>query len=440
VPHYIEDVAYVPARRPHKPVSACPPPPQVADPRRGTGLVAGYSAAAVLVLLGWGALHGFAVDLSPLQLTGFVALSACAGQVSMLVGPRTWYTPTTPIMVLAGLIGGPVAGALTGAASEALGGDAVWRQRVMGASRSAIEGFAAGLIGLLPIAGPTGTIARAAGAMLVTFGLAQIARCFVVHARGIQPARAALLTGAFVDGAEMVIVAPVLAALLFTQAASPILTICAVAALVAVLAVAERAHTRQSAQLERERTAARTDTLTSAPNRLALDEALVLEHARIVRGARPAGLYIVDLDRFKLANDQHGHDVGDAILIRTVERLRNGLRDSDIVARWGGDELIVLAPELQGSEGLEAFGERIRRLVGDASFNLGNGVELSVTASVGGTLLDGASPPEVVLKRADIAVYRAKQTRNASVVEIPAEARGGLSLVPNLVGGSFSTI
>ena len=421
-------------------MSASPPAPQVADPRRGTGLVVGYAATAVFVLLVWGAGHGFDVALSPLQLTGFVALSACAGQVSMLVGPRTWYTPTTPVMVLAGLIGGPVAGALTGAASEALGSDAVWRQRLMGASRSSIEGFAAGLVGLMPIAGATGNIVRAAAAMVVTFALAQVARAFVVHVRGIQPARVAIVTGALVDGAETVIVAPVLATLLFAQSASPILTISTVASLVAVLAVAERAHTRQSAQLERERTVARTDSLTSAPNRLALDEALVLEHARIVRGARAAGLYIVDLDRFKLANDQHGHDVGDAILIRTVERLRTGLRDVDIVARWGGDELIVLAPEIQGAEALEAFGERIRRLVGDVAFDLGNGVELPVTASVGGTLLDGASPPEVVLKRADIAVYRAKQTRNASVVEIPAEARGGLSLVPSIVGESFSAL
>ena len=64
-------------------------------------------------------------------------------------------------------------------------------------------------------------------------------------------------------------------------------------------------------------------------------------------------------------------------------------------------------------------------------------MELPVTASVGGTLLDGGSPPDVVLKRADVAVYRAKQTRNASVVEIPAEARGGLSLLPSAVGETF---
>src|SRR5262249_7733657 len=160
---------------------------------------------------------------------------------------------------------GPVAGALTGAASEALGSDAVWRQRLMGASRSTIEGFGAGLVGLLPIAGANGTVAHAAMAMAVTFGLAQVARGLVGHVGGIQPARAVIAAGALVDSAEMVIVAPIVATLLFAQAASPVLAITTVASLIAVLAVAERAHARQAAQLELERTVARTDALTSAP-------------------------------------------------------------------------------------------------------------------------------------------------------------------------------
>jgi diguanylate cyclase (GGDEF)-like protein len=399
--------------------------------------VLSYAVVAFLALLVWGAWHGFVVELSPLQLTGFIALSACAGQIAMLVGPRTWYTPTTPVMVLAGLIGGPIAGALTGAASEALGSNVVWRQRLMGASRSSIEGFVAGLAGMIPLAGATGNIEKAAAAVGGAFLLAQIARVLVVHARNIRPARAAIATGGIVDAAECIIATPVLAALVTTQATSPLLTISSVAALVAVLSFAERAHTRQTAQLELERRAARTDSLTSAPNRLALDEALALEHARIVRGARPAGLYIVDLDGFKLANDHHGHDTGDAVLVETVERLRRGLRDMDLVARWGGDELIVLAPDINGADALEAFGERIRVVVGDAPFELRNGGELPLTVSVGGTLLDGGSAPEVVLKRADVAVYRAKQTRNASVIEIPAEMRAAPSLVPRVAGESF---
>jgi diguanylate cyclase (GGDEF)-like protein len=428
------------ATRPSRTLPGATPAPasaQVADPRRGTGLVTGYTAAAVLIVLVWGAWRGFVVELSPLQLTGFVALSACAGQIAVLVGPRTWYTPTTPVMVLAGLIGGPIAGALTGAASEALGSGSVWRQRLMGASRSTIEGFAAGLVGLVPMAGATGNVTRSAGAMVVTFVLAQIARAFVVRVRCIKPAGVAIRTGALVDATESVMVVPLLATLMTTQAASPLLTITSVAAVIAVLALAERANVRQSAQLERERTVARTDSLTSAPNRLALDEALVLEHGRIVRGARPAGLYIVDLDRFKLINDHNGHDVGDAILVETVERIRGALRDTDLVARWGGDELIVLAPDVGGADALEAFGERIRKVVGEIAYRTPDGGELLVTASVGGTLMDGGSQPDVVLKRADVAVYRAKQSRDTCVVEIPAEARRSLSLLPSAAGESF---
>jgi diguanylate cyclase (GGDEF)-like protein len=410
---------------------------QLADPRKGTALVLGYAVAATVAVLAWSATYGTTVALPALELIGFVALAACAGQIGVLVGPRTWYSPTTPLVVLAGLVGGPIAGALTGAASESLGADRVWRQRVLGASRSALEGFAAGTVGLLPLTGATGSIERAAAALGLIFAMAMVTRALVVRIRGIRPFGAALLTGAMIDGAETVIVLPVVAALLATQSSSPLLTIGAASSVIALLALAERAHTRQAAQLELERTAARTDALTAAPNRLALDEAIVLEHARIVRGARAAGLFIVDLDNFKLANDLHGHDVGDAVLVETVTRLQEGLRQTDLIARWGGDELIVLAPDLGGPEPLEAFGERIRRLVGETPFRLSEGGQLPVTVSVGGTLLDGSTPPDVVLKRADVAVYRAKQSRDASVVEIPALVRTSLALVQPAIADTF---
>ena len=406
---------------------------QAVDPRRGTALVLCYAAAAAFAVVAWGAWRGFTVDLSPLELTAFIALSASAGQISILVGPRTWYSPTTPVMALAALAGGPVAGALTGAASEALAVDRVWRHRLMGSSRSALEGFAAGAVGLLlPATGSP--LVPAAAALAASFALAQVARALVVRVREIRPAAVALRAGALIDGVETVVAAPVVAALLSAEQQSAAIAVAAVAAVVAGLALAERAHRRQAEQLERERTAARTDALTNAPNRLALDEALVLEHARVLRGARPAGLFIVDVDRFKLANDTHGHDVGDAVLVETVDRLRAGLRDSDLVARWGGDELIVLARDMPDVAALEAYGERIRRMICERPYRLPNGDELPVTASVGGSLLDGGAAPEVVLKRADLAVYRAKQTRNASVVEVPSSPRRSLAAV----GGSAS--
>jgi diguanylate cyclase (GGDEF)-like protein len=420
-------------------VRGTPASEQVASPQQGTALAAGYAVVALLAAVWWSHSHGFAVGLAPLELGALVVLTACAGRISILIGPRTWYSPTTPLLVFAGLVGGPLAGALVGAASEGLTTDRVWRHRLFGAGRSSTEGFAAGLVGLLAGAGVGGVAVRSCIAFCAAFTLAQLARTFVITVRGIQPAAQALRIGATTDFLEAAISLPVLIIFVSAREQSTLISVLGLATLLLGLALAERAHAVQADLLAREREVARTDAVTGAPNRLAFEEALAHEHARIVRGGRPAGLFLVDLDRFKQVNDAHGHDVGDRVLAEAVERLLGRLRGMDVVARWGGDELIVLAPDVDGVAALGRVGEQLRSAISDRAFVFADACQVSVTASVGGTLIDGGTTPEVGLKRADVAVYRAKEERNASVVEVPApprvetrfEARlGAAALVP----------
>ncbi len=152
------------------------------------------------------------------------------------------------------------------------------------------------------------------------------------------------------------------------------------------------------------------DTLTDLPNRAAL--AVHVADA-LARGDRPALLF-VNLDRFKLVNDTLGHAAGDALLIAVAQRLRCAVRDSDILARIGGDEFVVLgtASSLADAQGIA---ERLQASLAEPFTLLGR--QLFLTASIGIALPEApASTAEDTLRAADLAMYRAKITGKARTV------------------------
>jgi two-component system cell cycle response regulator len=124
---------------------------------------------------------------------------------------------------------------------------------------------------------------------------------------------------------------------------------------------------------------------------------------------------VIDLDRFKQINDQHGHLVGDMALREAAQRVDAHIRGSDAAARFGGDEFVVLAPGI-GSEQAAALAERIRIAVSDTPLTIPSGAKLHMTVSIGvaGILLsreeaDLKAAAERLLSDADAALYRAKQ-------------------------------
>jgi diguanylate cyclase (GGDEF)-like protein len=185
--------------------------------------------------------------------------------------------------------------------------------------------------------------------------------------------------------------------------------------LLLAVALANRYRLRLERALTAERSRSRVDALTNAPNRYALAEALGAEQSRIRRGGRTAAICFLDLDRFKKVNDTYGYAAGDALLVDVYERLRGELRTSDLLFRWGGEEFVVLAPQVDFSE-LDEFAERLRLLLAGRPFWI-DGKPRTITASVGAVLLDGARPADDALERAGRLVKRAKLTRNTAVVD-----------------------
>jgi two-component system cell cycle response regulator len=157
------------------------------------------------------------------------------------------------------------------------------------------------------------------------------------------------------------------------------------------------------------------DPLTGAFNRRYFND----HFARLLRhGAehnQPVSLILADIDRFKAVNDTHGHPAGDAVLKDFVVRLGICTRATDLIARLGGEEFAVVAPDAE--EGIASrIAERLRASIADETFDIGSETQLKMTSSFGVATATANDSMETLLARADAALYQAKTSGRDQVV------------------------
>lgn len=172
-----------------------------------------------------------------------------------------------------------------------------------------------------------------------------------------------------------------------------------------------------------------TDPLTGAWNRLHLERMIEVEISRARRSGLPVSLILLDIDHFKQVNDVHGHLTGDAVLREIVGRIRERIRDSDVLFRWGGDEFVVLATSV-GYLGGAALAKGLCQIITDRPFaKVG-----PITVSLGVTEYMRGENAEKWFRRTDDALYAAKAAgrnrmhidqRGSSGLDTSGSGKGG---------------
>ncbi len=157
------------------------------------------------------------------------------------------------------------------------------------------------------------------------------------------------------------------------------------------------------------------DPATNLPNRRRFDDRLKQAASQSRRTGKPLAAMFLDLDNFKDVNDTYGHAFGDALLREVAGRLGQSVREGDTVARWGGDEFVVMVPEFREVSEVESLAGRLLEALRQPF--LVDGREVRTTVTIGVATSDGASASaDDLVKNADIALYRAKAARGSYVL------------------------
>lgn len=164
---------------------------------------------------------------------------------------------------------------------------------------------------------------------------------------------------------------------------------------------------------------ATTDKLTGANNRHKFDELIQYEFKRLDRYRHPVSLILFDIDHFKEINDAYGHHSGDQVLVEIARTVRKNIRQVDSLVRWGGDEFLILAPNIHHPQAM-SMAEKLRAIITECKVDP-IGV---LTVSIGVTELFPGETPDDAVRRADKALYLCKQNGRNQVELVLAEKEG----------------
>jgi diguanylate cyclase (GGDEF)-like protein len=324
------------------------------------------------------------------------------------------------VVVTAAVVGGPSAAIVAALAAAHRFADR--KANLFWLSEAALVGVVAGVAAQLPLS----LLFRVSGTLLAVQLFTLVILTVVCVVRSISDPRELLKeTAGRLFLVELVAATPVITLLATTFREDPMLVFSSSAALLGVIWIAQRGRDDYLRELSSEREHARRDSLTGLLNRRGSEEALTREHARVARGGETAGVLFIDFDRFHWINQTYDLAGGDLVLRELSQRLLSASRSGDVVGRWGGEELIVVAPGLEPTA-LPVLAERARRIVRDAPVQIGD-TSLTVTCSVGAAMLDGQVDPAVSLQRANRALKQAKETRDTACADTAYEQRSATS-------------